>query len=153
VLIRPFEKFDLSQINNIAQLLHPKWFDNNAIRNISIDSQINNCFVAEQDNKIVGFITFSAQNGEAWINWLGVSINYHRQGIGGKLLSAMIDFIKKPGVKIVIVETVVEQNPLDGSYDKTLKFYYQQGFKIRKKYHQKRFNEFTYSKGLLEKAI
>ena len=87
MLIRPFEKFDLSQINNIAQLLHPKWFDNNAIRNISIDSQINNCFVAEQDNKIVGFITFSAQNGEAWINWLGVSINYHRQGIGGKLLN------------------------------------------------------------------
>lgn len=153
MLIRRFKKSDLNQINNITQLLHPKWFDNNAIRNIPIDSQINNCFVAEQDNKIVGFITFSAKDGEVRINWLGVLLNYHRQGTGSKLLQAMINFIKKLGVKMVIVETVVEQNPQDGSYDETLKFYYKQDFKIRKKYHQEQFNEFTYSKGLLEKGI
>lgn len=153
MLIRKFKRSDLSQIKNVSELLHPKWFDNNALRHIPIDSQVNNCFVAEVENKILGFITFSSQDGEARINWFGVNPDEHRKRIGSKLLAKVETFVKKIGINKIIVETVVEQNPSDGSYDKTIKFYDKNGFKIRKKYSQEKFNEFTYSKGILEKVI
>jgi len=153
MLIRKFKKSDLNHIKNISKLLYPKWFDNNALKHIPIDSQVNNCFVAEVANKILGFITFSSQDGEARINWFGISPNEHRKGIGSKLLEKVETFVKKIGINKIIVETVVEQNPSDGSYDKTIKFYYNNGFRIRKKYPQERFKEFTYSKGIIEKVI
>lgn len=153
MLIRKFRKSDLEQIIHIAKLLHPKWFDSNALEQIPRDSQIHNCLVCEIENKIVGFIVFSYNDEVVKINWLGVNPIEHRIGIGSTLLSEMEKSIKDKGIHKIVVETVIEQTPPDGSYDKTIKFYFKNGFKIRKKYFQKKSGVFTYSKGILEKTI
>lgn len=153
VNVRRFKEIDLVQIKAISLELHPKWFDRNALVNIPIDLQLNNCLVAETDHKIVGFITFSSQNGEININWLGISPSEHRKGIGSKLLEEAEAHGKRFGASKIIVETVVEQNPPDGSYDETIKFYYSQDFKIRNKQPQEKASGFTYSKGILDKTI
>ncbi|MBI4004664.1 GNAT family N-acetyltransferase [Candidatus Roizmanbacteria bacterium] len=153
MVIRELLSSDIESINKIAKSLHPKWFTSDALKNISIDVQIDKCYVAESNNNIVGFIIFSSQDGEVRINWLGVNPDFHREGTGSKLLERVINFVKEIGSKKIIVETVVEQIPKDGSYDETMKFYMKQGFMIFKKYPEEHFKEFTFTKGLLEKQI
>ncbi|MBP9758849.1 GNAT family N-acetyltransferase [Candidatus Dojkabacteria bacterium] len=151
--IRRFKTEDLSQINDIVLAMNPKWFTDKALKNIPIDSQVNNCLVAEQDNQILGFITYCSQNGEALINWLAVDLNHHREGIGEALITSVINNVKKYNISVLTVETIVEQEPPDGSYDETIKFYYNQGFKLRKEYDPEESDGFVFSKGVLEKRL
>lgn len=153
MIVREFVDPDIESIDKIAKSLHPKWFTADALQNISIDAQIDKCYVAESDNDIVGFIIFSSLDGEARINWLGVNPEFHGKGTGSMLLESVITFVKKIGSKKIIVETVIEQEPKDGSYDETMKFYMKQGFTIRKKYPIEHYEGFTFSKGILEKNI
>lgn len=153
MFIRRFKITDLESIKKIAISLHPKWFDKNALINIPIDTLINKTLIAVNENKLVGFAVFSSQEGETKINWLGINPKFHRKGIGKQLLEKIIKHVEKIGTKRIIVETVVEQNPKDLSYDETLKFYLAQGFKLRKKYPKEHFQNYTFSKGILEKNI
>lgn len=153
MLIRQFKNEDIVQINKIVLTMYPKWFTKEALRNIIIDTQINNCFIAEKDNEVVGFITYYSHNGKALINWLAVDFNYQRQGVGENLIKSVIDEIKKFMVTTLLVETIVEQDPPDGSYDETIKFYYKQGFRLKEKYSQETSDGFTFSKGILELDI
>jgi len=151
--IRPFKPQDVSAIKTIINNLHPKWFDEFALKNIPIDAVLGKTFIAEENSEIFGFLILSSLEGQVWINWMGVDPSHHGQNIGSQLLLQAENLLKKLGVKELRVDTVVEQEPPDGSYDQTVKFYLKNGFSILKKHEQQTFEQFVYCRGILNKDI
>ena len=153
MVIRPLQPDDLPHIKNIALALHPKWFDTNAMIHIPIDAQLGKSFVAEDQNTICGFIILSSLEGVVWINWMGVDPEYQGQLIGTNLLTYIENVLTKLGVKELRINTVVEQVPKDGTYDRTVQFYLKNGFAIVKKEEQQTFHEFVFRRGILLKRL
>jgi len=85
------------------------------------------CFVAELDNKIVGFmISYILTLGfgiekSAWIATLGVNPKFMGQGIGGKLAEEILKFYKNEGITNVYT-SVRWDSPDLLSFFKTLGF-------------------------------
>jgi len=153
MIIRLFNPQDLSAIKSIASDLHPKWFDEFALKNIPIDAILGKTFIAEKNSEVLGFLILSSLEGKVWINWMGVEPTHHGQNIGTKLLIYAENLLEKLGVQELRVDTVVEQKPADGSYDQTINFYLKNGFLILKKRKQKTFEQFVYRRGILSKNI
>lgn len=153
MIIRKLEPKDIAAVREIAELLHPKWFDSKALSNIPKDVLLSRCLVAVKDNRVAGFISFYSQNGKGRIGWLGVHPSFHRQGIGKYLLIEMERILKEIGITTLGVETVVEQEPKDGSYDQTMEFYRACGFSINKLGREKRYKQFRYKMGVLIKKL
>lgn len=153
MIIRLFEIKDLSQIKSLISSLHPKWFDHNALNHIPIDIQLGTTYIAEENAKVRGFIAIASLEGVVWINWMGVDPQYHGHKIGTQLLLFVEKKLKDLGAKDVRVDTVIEQSPADGTYDKTVQFYLKNGFKVIKKHQIQTFKEFTYRRGILLKEI
>jgi len=151
--IRNFHPHDLSEIKRIVGSLHPKWFDDQAVINIPIDVPFQKTFVAIDNNQVVGFICIRSQDGMPYLGWVGVKVNLHNKGIGRALMQRAEDEILKAGAYSLRVETVVEQNPKDGSYDQTIKFYETCGFKVETKSELKQFEKFAYRMGTMLKVL
>lgn len=85
------------------------------------------CFVAEFDNKIVGFmISYILTLGfgiekSAWIATLGVNPKFMGQGIGGKLAEEILKFYKDEGITNVYTSVRWDSSDLL-SFFKTLGF-------------------------------
>jgi len=154
VIIRPFHPPDKESIRTLVGTLHPKWFDAHALQNIPIDVEKYQTWVADEHGHLVGFVTLAqAEDGKWHIKWMAVSLHRQGNGIGKTLLNEAITHAKNAGVNELFVETVVEQDPPDGSYDRTIYFYKKHGFELHTRYHQETFHNFTFSKGLLHKYI
>jgi GNAT superfamily N-acetyltransferase len=71
------------------------------------------------------------------IHWVGVLPNFHRKGLGGKLVEYLQNYAVSQGVGILTVETL---DPVanDEHYKKTYAFYQKKGFKI---YHRFNYGE------------
>lgn len=151
--IKVFKTKFLKDIKRLVQMLHPKWFDKEALTNIPKDIRLQTSLIACQEEKAIGFISFYAQDGRGKLGWVGVDPAYHRQGIGKALLQATEKDLKKSGIKNLEVKTVVEQDPKDGSYDETMKFYRHCGFKIKHKNRLKKEKGYTYRMGVLVKKL
>lgn len=61
----------------------------------------NNQFLAMDGDTQIGKVTYSASEGVWIVDHTGVSKEYGGQGIGGKLIEAVVDAAKKEKVKIV----------------------------------------------------
>ena len=153
MIIRPYQSGDLIHIKSIVKKLHPQWFDENALKNIPIDAQLGKTYIAEENSEIRGFIIISSLEGTVWINWIGVDPQYHGISIGTQLLEHTEKKLRELGVKKIRVDTVVEQSPADGTYDKTLQFYLKNRFKLIEKKEQQKFKEFTFRRGVLLKML
>jgi N-acetylglutamate synthase-like GNAT family acetyltransferase len=128
----------------------PEWFDKNGIINIRIDFNHNNVIVAEEKNKIVGFLCYTTECGVGKLIWMGVKKNVQRQGIGLKLLSFLEKELKKIKIKTIEVETLPDEVDYE-PYKRTRAFYYKNGFK-RIEYKKARFKGWD-DQILLEKWI
>ncbi len=116
----------------VAGTLHPGWFDKIAMgKSIPRDLKLFPGYVAEVDNRIVGFIVYSLEEERAQIKWIGVKLELHRQGIGTKLHRAMEDMLKEAGIKEIRVETVAEETEYE-PYERTRAFYEKMGFRVEK---------------------
>lgn len=85
-------------------------------------------FAAYMFGEVVGFysiISHFPQTSEIYV--CGVLQEYHRLGIGKKLLKVIEKDLKKKGVKFLTVKTLSASHP-DKSYAKTRKFYEAVGF-------------------------
>jgi ribosomal protein S18 acetylase RimI-like enzyme len=126
IIIRNLEQNDFDQIIKIAKSL-PEWFTENGISKMEIDLRFQKGFVADYGSKIIGFLTFITLEGEGKIGWMGVLSNYHRMGIGSKLVDHLRTELKGAGVKSLQVYTLgdsVEYEP----YARTRAFYRAVGF-------------------------
>jgi ribosomal protein S18 acetylase RimI-like enzyme len=151
--IREYQSGDDHAINQIIAGLHPKWFDAAALQHIPFDLHFQKTWVAVEEGIVVGFISMYSQDGKPVIGWLGIDVTQHRKGIGKSLLDQVENEVVKFGGSSLRVETVVEQDPLDGSYDLTVKFYEACGFIVESQSEQKTSGEFTYRMGIMVKML
>ncbi|MDO8444210.1 MAG: GNAT family N-acetyltransferase [bacterium] len=127
ITIRPGTNNDHEAILKIAAIL-TDWFDEDAIiRAIPTDLHFHKTIVAEIENKIVGFVTYTSHEGNVFIGWLGVDNNLHRHGIGTKLIEALEQELLSLGITKYEVETLSEtiDHP---PYIPTRAFYEKMGF-------------------------
>lgn len=106
-----------------------KWFDADAIsRAIPTDLNFHKIIVATQDSQIVGFLSFSSEEGHVFISWLGVSEEVQGRGIGTKLLKFLEEELLKLNINKLQAETLSEKIDYE-PYVKTRAFYEKMGFK------------------------
>lgn len=82
------------------------------------------CFVAEENEKIIGVILSGNDGRRGYIYHAAVDIAYRKTGIGTKLVNAVVEALKK--IKITKVALVVFEKNEDGNA-----FWENQGFSIR----------------------
>lgn len=118
---------DFKHCIEIAKAL-PEWFTTGGVKHMSIDLRFQQGFVAVYDSRIIGFLSFFVNESVARIGWMGVLPEFHRQGIGRKLIERLISELKQAGVCELRVNTLgdsVEYEP----YAETRAFYRRIGFK------------------------
>jgi GNAT superfamily N-acetyltransferase len=157
--IRTFEKKDYKKILSIVEKLKvvddkTGWFDEDARkRAIPTDIKIQSGFVAEEDEKVLGFITYFSEYGRPKIGWIGVDPDLHRKGIGTALSKALEDKLKKFGAKELSVETPAKEEVVGTSYEGTYKFYEKMGFIVDKTELRKDFKGREFKMAVLKKVI
>ena len=128
--IRESIQNDFKDMMKIAKKLHPTWFDKVAINeSMPTDLRLHKGYVAEERGKVLGFITFTSDEGKVKISWIAVDPRIHRFGIGSKLLKTLEEKLKKIGVKELRVGTVAESVKYE-PYERTRAFYKKMGFKV-----------------------
>jgi ribosomal protein S18 acetylase RimI-like enzyme len=107
----------------------PEWFGMEESNKAYVErSESLPTLIARVDSAIAGFmslLTHSPQSAELYV--LGVLREYHRQGIGKKLLHASESYLKQQGVQFVQVKTLAALAE-DPNYEKTRAFYVGQGY-------------------------
>ena len=118
---------DHQKVSSMVQQL-PDWFNKEARRNIKIDLEFHQGFIAEDTaGEAIGFLTFYVYEAVGVIGWLGVLSDKHRTGVGTELLTAFEDEMKKNGIHLIQVYTLsdsVDYPPYEG----TRKFYFKNKF-------------------------
>ena len=85
-------------------------------------------WVAIKDEKVVGVITLTEQfPGSFEIHFLAVHPEYHRHGIGKKLVGYVEEIARKNTGRWLIVKTLSPTHP-DPFYARTREFYFSLGF-------------------------
>ena len=120
---------ECSRICEEVILSLPGWFGLEEANKEYIEKVANTTFYAAYlSDKVVGFfsiISHFPQTSEIYV--CGILSEYHRMGIGSKLLQNIEDDLKKKGVKYLTVKTLSASHP-DRNYAKTRKFYESVGF-------------------------
>ena len=108
----------------------PTWFGNEeAIVDYADKVKEMPFFVANEDEKIIGFLAIKIHNEHtAEVCVMGVLEDYHRQGIGEKLIKACELFCRKNQKDFLTVKTLDASAKYE-PYDKTRNFYLKMGFK------------------------
>lgn len=77
----------------------------------------------------IGFVAIKQHNDfAAEVYVMGINAQYHRRGVGKKLMACCETFCKKKGIAFLQVKTLDETHP-DPYYAKTRAFYYAMGFR------------------------
>jgi len=129
IRIRKLEKEDAAEISRIYAAITMIEVDSDLIRVVEDHAQREDdaCFVAEHDNKIVGFMVsyiLTAGFGiakSAWIATLGVDPKYMGQSIGANLAREIYDFYRSRGIENVYTSVRWDSTDL-------LSFFKTQGF-------------------------
>ena len=132
--IRAFTRKDIQGMLAIAKKLYPKWYHWTHLKSMPVDFCCQRGFAAFVQNKIVGFISYSSEDGIPRITRLGVDPALHRKGIGRKLVAATEHDLQKAGAGILQVMAMGWTRPISRPHSDTLKFYKSRGFKIVKKH-------------------
>ncbi len=114
----------------VIRIMHqlPDWFNEAARRNIKIDLEFHQGFVAEDTaGESIGFLTYYVYEAVGIIGWLGVLSDKHRTGIGTNLLTVFEDEMKKKGINLIQVYTLSDRVNYP-PYEGTRKFYFKNKF-------------------------
>lgn len=116
--------------DSILQSL-PNWFGIQESIADYVKGVKDKSFYAAFDNKgqVIGFVSIKLHNKyTAEIYVMGILEEYHRQGIGRKLIEICEEYCKKNNIQFLTVKTLDESNP-DIFYKQTRLFYQAMGFK------------------------
>ncbi|MFW6056466.1 MAG: N-acetyltransferase family protein [Chloroflexota bacterium] len=130
VIIRRLEIDDLSAVYRLGEelftseeypILYRTWDPYEVSGLFTSDSEY--CFVAESDNRVVGFAlaTTFEKEGTAWkrygyVNWIGVSAEVQGLHVGSRLYRRLEDAFREDGVRMMIADTVVENENAIGFF-------------------------------------
>lgn len=127
VMIRSLSIADIPSILDIDRKITGA--SRSSLDNEKINYYLRNplvCWGAECDKKLIGFMLGDIRGWEfgvsesGWIEIIGVDPAYQRKGIGRAILNAMLDELKRRGVKSVLV--------IARWYDPILSFFRAEGF-------------------------
>lgn len=118
----------LNITNSILRQL-PQWFGIEESLTEYVMNVENTIFLAAYDSeKQIGFISLKINNEyTAEIYVMGILEEYHKRGIGKKLVSEGEKILRKKNYKYLMVKTLGESHP-DVHYKKTRAFYSNVGF-------------------------
>lgn len=107
----------------------PKWFGiESAIIEYIADAQKMPTLVVYDQKIPVGFLSLNYHNKfTAEIHVLGILPEYHRKGMGKRLIAEAEKILKQEGFKFISVKTLSESRP-NKEYELTRKFYFDVGF-------------------------
>ena len=74
--------------------------------------QPDGCFALCDGDNAIGMVTTTAYQGVGWIGWLYVAERCREQGLGARLMQAAISYLKNAGMRTILLEGVVEAEPL-----------------------------------------
>lgn len=122
-------KDEITQITLDIMNALPEWFSPpEDIRNKSMIHRDFPFFVAFDGKKAIGFAALKIHNScTADIYDLGVLKEYHRQGIGGLLLSRIESYCRDENFAYLTVKTL-DESAIYEPYNRTRAFYYKNGF-------------------------
>jgi len=118
IQIREMELDDLAAVFHMGEKLftarespnlYRTWDEYELIELFYADSEL--CFVAEEENKIVGFAlgTTIEKERSAWkyghLVWLGILPEHQRSGVGERIFNHVKEVMTKRGVRMLVVDT------------------------------------------------
>ena len=83
---------------------------------------------AVENKKVIGFLCYSSYCGKMLLMWMGVKKEFHRKGVGERLLKWLEKKAKKLNLYSIEVETLPDEDKYE-PYKITRNFYYKHGFK------------------------
>jgi ribosomal protein S18 acetylase RimI-like enzyme len=126
--IRPSTRNDIRGMLAVAKM-RPAW-----PQLAAIELYYEHGFVAVEGNRIIGFITCSHEDGIPLVTNLRIDPARGRQGIGSKLIAAVLKEADKLGATSVRVLVMGWTRPFNRMYAETRLFYQALGFKVVKKH-------------------
>lgn len=131
IVIEKMKESDLPEVLAIEQVSFPTPFTLNLFK-MELNLNVAHLFVARQAGKVVGYVDFWRVGPEAHLITIAVHPDHRKHGIGSKLVTFMLDEVKKSRVEVVSLD--VRPSNAAG-----LKLYASFGFRqagIRKRYYQ-----------------
>lgn len=104
-----------------------EWFNEQGLKNMRVDFELNNLIVAKENGKVSGFLCYTSYSGKILLMWMGVKKEFQRKGVGQKLLTWLGDEGKRFGFHSIEVETLPDEEDYE-PYKRTRSFYYKNGF-------------------------
>jgi ribosomal protein S18 acetylase RimI-like enzyme len=132
--IRPMEVDDLAPVFHLGEKLftantvpnlYRTWDEYEVVGLYQSDSEY--CFVAEIEDRLVGFVlgTVITKTKSAWkygyLIWMGVDPAFSRRGIAERLANHFLETMLEEGARMLIVDTEADNLP-------ALKFFRKMGF-------------------------
>ncbi len=107
----------------------PDWFGiEKAIQNYAKEIDTLPTFLVKKEEEIIGFLSIKIHfSTSAEIYVMGLKSDYHRKGIGEKLVRSTFRYLKQNGVDFIQVKTLSPSRECK-EYEKTRKFYLKLGF-------------------------
>lgn len=141
ITIREMEIDDLASVYHLGEelftsdefpILYRTWDPYEVTEYFSSDPDY--CLVAEDDNRIIGFVlaTTIEKEGTAWkkygyISWIGIDETYQRRKIGRRLYKKLESKLRMDGVRMIIADT-------EGNNIRAVDFFHNIGFTSRREH-------------------
>jgi N-acetylglutamate synthase-like GNAT family acetyltransferase len=128
-VIRPLDpNEDAEACDRIVRAL-PDWFElEEGIREAAIAVRTQDGLVVEEDEAVVGFLTWNLpRTASAEITWMAVLPDSRRKGHGRALIEDLVSRLRADGVRWLFVKTLSDREP-STHYAETRAFYEAIGF-------------------------
>lgn len=89
-----------------------------------LEKDLEGCFVAEEDGRVVGLIFSRTWGSVGWFGTFAVLPEYQGRGIGKRLITASLEYLRRDPERVIGLETMPE-SPYN------LGLYLRQGFQVR----------------------
>lgn len=76
------------------------------------------CFIAEEEGKVIGTVLAGNDGRRGYVYHLCVGESFRKQGIGKKLMDAMIDGMRKEGISKIALVAFAYNDTANAFYDK-----------------------------------
>ncbi len=102
----------------------PAWFGiEEGLEDLRHCAETQEGVVAIADGEAIGFVTLTIHFPETWeITWMAVHPDWHRRGVGRRLVEAAVERCRAEGATTLLVKTLADSHP-SPEYARTRAFY------------------------------
>ena len=125
--IRDGIEADHQSVLSIAKAL-PQWFSDKGVKEIAQDLSYEHLLIAEESSEIVGFLSYYTYNGVGHLAWIGVLPEFHRCGMGTRLVEEFERRMSADRIQVLELKTLSDSEEHE-PYERTRRFYEKMGFR------------------------